>query len=83
MYRVVVKSRGKYNNTQPGIRYCLTKKTVAELGAHFHLMECDYDIEKFVRLHGDVFAWSDADVSEKVWDKLWEIVDNYKEDEEE
>lgn len=75
MYRVVVKSRGKYNNVTLGARYCLTKRTVIDLAVLFDLDECEYDIEKFVRIHGDIFGWSDA-IDEKIWDKISEALDN-------
>jgi hypothetical protein len=75
MYRVVVKSRGKYNNVAIGTRYCFTKKSAASLAALFHVCECDYTIEKFSRLHGDIFSRSEHEVSEKVWEKMWEIIE--------
>ena len=78
MYRVVVKSRGKYNNVVPGARYCFTKKSAAEMAALFDTSECDYEVEKFVRLHDDVFCWSDSAVSEKVWKKMQKIIDKSK-----
>ena len=75
MYRVVVKSRGKHNNVVLGERYCLTKRSVIDLAVSFELLECEYDIEKFVRIHGDIFAWSDA-IDEKIWEKISEALDN-------
>lgn len=76
MYRVIAKTSGKYNNVVLGARYCFTKKSAATLAALFHVDECDYEVEKFVRLHDDVFCWSDSAVSEKVWEKMWKIIDN-------
>lgn len=75
MYRVVVKSRGKHNNVTLGERYCLTKRSVIDLAVSFELLECEYEIEKFVRIHGDIFAWSDA-IDEKIWEKISEALDN-------
>ena len=75
MYRVVVKSRGKDNNVTLGARYCLTKRSVVNLAATFESCECEYDIEKFVRIHGDIFCWSDA-IDEKIWGKIDEALDN-------
>ena len=75
MYRVVVNSHSKYNNGAMGARYCFTKKSAASLAALFHMCECDYTIEKFTRLHGDIFIWSQNEVSEKVWKKMWKIVE--------
>lgn len=80
MYRVVVKSKGKYNNVVPGARYCLTKRSVIDLAVTFDLSECDYEIEKFVRLHDDIFAWSGSGVSEKIWDKIYEILEGEEEE---
>lgn len=75
MYRVVVKSRGKHNNVVLGARYCLTKRSVIGLAVRFESCECEYDIEKFVRIHGDIFYWSDA-IDEKIWEKIDEALDN-------
>lgn len=75
MYRVVVTSRGKDNKVTLGARYCLTKRSVIDLAVSFELLECEYEIEKFVRIHGDIFAWSDA-IDEKIWEKIDEALDN-------
>ena len=75
MYRVVVKSKGKHNNVVLGERYCLTKRSVIDLAVTFESCECDYEIEKFVRLHGDIFGWSNA-IDEKIWEKIDEALDN-------
>jgi hypothetical protein len=75
MYRVVVTSRGKDNNVTLGARYCLTKRSAISLAVTFETCECEYDIEKFVRIHGDIFAWSDA-IDEKIWEKISEALDN-------
>ena len=75
MYRVVAKSSGKYNNVTLGARYCFTKNSAATLAALFQSSECDYVVEKFTRLHGDIFSWSENEVSEKVWEKMWKILE--------
>ena len=80
MYRVVVKSRGKYNNIVPGARYCLAKRSVIDLAVMFARVECEFDVEKFIRIQGDVFAWSDSGVSEKIWDKVYKILEGENED---
>lgn len=79
MYRVVVTSRGKDNNVTLGARYCLTKRSVISLAVTFESCECEYDIEKFVRIHKDVFCWSDA-IDEKIWEKIGEALDNESEE---
>lgn len=78
MYRVVVKSRGKYNNVTLGARYCLTKRTAINLAVSFELVECEYDIEKFVRITGDIFAWSDG-IDEKIWEKISKALEEVEE----
>ena len=80
MYRVVVKSRGKYNNIVLGARYCLTKRSVIDLAVMFALVECEFDVEKFIRIQGDVFAWSDSGVSEKIWDKIYKTLEGGNKD---
>ena len=75
MYRVVVKSRGKHNNVVLGERYCFTKHSVISLAVTFESCECEYDIEKFTRIHGDIFGWSNA-IDEKIWEKIDEALDN-------
>ena len=79
MYRVVVKSRGKHDNVALGERYCFTKRSVISLATTFELCECEYDIEKFVRIHGDIFGWSDV-IDEKIWGKIDEALDNRSEE---
>lgn len=74
MYRVVVKSRGKYNNIVLGARYCLTKHSVIDLAVMFTRAECEFDVEKFIHIYEDVFVWSDSGVSEKIWDKIYETL---------
>ena len=68
MYRVIAMDKGKYGNVIPGARYCFRKKTAAHLIVLFTESECDFTIEQFIRIRGDMFCWSDSDISEKIWD---------------
>lgn len=61
MYRVVVNSRGKYGNVALGARYCLFKRSAADLVALFDSVQCDYRVEKFVHLSDGVFCWSEIE----------------------
>lgn len=70
MYRVIVTSKGKYGNTVLGARYCFRKKSAAHLIATFTESGCDFVIEQLIRIHGDVFCWSDNDISDKIWDMV-------------
>ena len=83
MYRVVVKDKGKYNNVLPGMRYCFTKRSVIDLAVSFELYECEYEVEKFIRLYNDIFCWSNSGVSEKIWDKIYKNLEKEKEEEKE
>jgi hypothetical protein len=38
-------------------------------------MECECRVEKFVRLHHDIFCWSDAEVSSDIWDKIYDALE--------
>lgn len=75
MYKVTVKTRGKHDNVTLGARYCLTKRSAISLAITFETCECEYEVEKFVRLHGDIFGWSDA-IDERIWEKIDEALDN-------
>ena len=75
MYRVVVKSKGKYGNVVPRARYCFRKKSAAGLIATFTECDCDFAIEQLIRIHGDVFCWSDNDISEKIWGMVENMLD--------
>lgn len=70
MYKVTVKSSGKYHNVTLGARYCLTKHTAINLAVMFEDVECDYEVEKLVRLNTDIFCWSEGEVDEKFWKKV-------------
>ena len=79
MYKVTVNTRGKHDNVTLGARYCLTKRSAISLAVTFESCECEYDVEKFVRLHGDIFGWSDA-IDEKIWAKIEKALDNEPEE---
>ncbi len=74
MYRVIIKGRGKNNNATLGARYCLTKRSVIDLAVSFELLECKYDIEKFVRIYGGIFCWSNS-IDEKIREKIYKALD--------
>lgn len=75
MYRVVIKSKGKYNNVALGARYCLTRRSALNLAVSLESLECEFDIEKFIRIHSDIFTWSNTEVSEKILDKFYETIE--------
>lgn len=76
MYRVVVKSEGKHNNAVLGARYCFTKHSVIKLAITFARAECEFEVEKLIRIHRDIFSWSADEVSWKIWEKINEALDN-------
>ena len=80
MYRITVKSRGKYDNAVLGARYCLTKRSAIRLTALFIKSECDLTAEKWIRMHGDTFCWSGSEVNEAFWDKVYKIVEKEQEE---
>lgn len=61
MYRIFVLSSGKYHNVTIGHRYCFRKKSAIELINLFSKDECNFYVEKLIRLNSDIFAWSDTD----------------------
>lgn len=71
MYRVIVKDKGKYNNVVVGARYCFTKRSAVRLMADFMSVECECEVEKFVRICDDVFCWSEAEVGSDIWDRIY------------
>ena len=83
MYRVVVESKGKYNNAVLGARYCFTKRSIVSLASGFMVMECECRVEKFVRLHHDVFSWSAVEVGSDVWGRIYDATAKLAEEEEE
>lgn len=75
MYRITVKSHGKYNNCCLGPRYCFRKKTAKHLIKLFYVdNKCDIDVEKFARISDDVFCWTDynEDSVFRFFDEVWE-----------
>lgn len=69
MYRINVLTSGKFNTAVLGPRYCLTKKTAKSLIKLFSIKEeCEIKVEKLARLYSDVFAWSDDDYKDSVFD---------------
>lgn len=75
MYRVIAKSTGKYGNVKLGARYCFRKKSAAELVALFAGDNCDFVVEQLIRIHGDVFSWTNNDISEKIWEMAGKMLD--------
>jgi hypothetical protein len=41
----------------------------------FDSAECEYEVEKFVRLNEDIFCWSEGEVDDKFWRKVWKRLD--------
>lgn len=78
MYRVIVKNSGRYGNITLGARYCFRKKSVALLIAMFTERDCNFTVEKFIHLNGDIFCWSDSAISEKIWDMVDNMLDESK-----
>lgn len=83
MYRVVVKSRGKYNNAILGARYCFTKRSIVSLASTFMANECECSVEKFVHLHRDIFSWSDVEVGSDVWERIYDALEKLMMEEDE
>lgn len=80
MYKVTIKSRGKYNNVVPGERYCFTKHSAIDLAITFAKVDCEFDVEKLTRVSKDIFCWSDSGVSEAFWDKFYKIIEKEQEE---
>ena len=59
MYRINVESCGKYHNVTPGFRYCIGKKKALYFINVMNEFECEYTVEKFVRLTRRMWAWSE------------------------
>ena len=78
MYRVIVKSKSEHDSVVLGARYCFRKKSAAHLIATFTECNCDFDIEQLIRIQGDIFCWSDCDISEKIWDMAYDMLDEWK-----
>lgn len=76
MYRINVLTAGKHNNVTLGARYCLFKKTALDLATFFASLDCNVTIAKFVRLHDDVFSWSEGEVCEdRYFDSFYEMLE--------
>jgi hypothetical protein len=43
--------------------------------------ECECSVEKFVRLHKDIFSWSDVEVGSDVWERIYEALEDLTEEE--
>lgn len=69
MYRINVKSCGKYHNVTLGIRYCIGKKNALYFVSVMEAYECEYTVEKFVRLTRKVWAWSETEANEALFPK--------------
>lgn len=67
MYRIIIKSCGKYHNVTLGARYCVGKKTALHLVNLMEENECEYAVEKFVRLTRKVWAWSEIEANEALF----------------
>ena len=80
MYKVTIKTRGKYNNVVLGARYCFTKRSAIGLAVTLAKAECEFDVEKWTHVHSDIFCWSDSKVSEAFWDKFYRIVEKEQEE---
>lgn len=68
MYRIKILSTGKYSNVTLGYRYCLTKKSAKNMINTFSKAESDFTIEKLVRIHADIFCWTNDDEKDSVFD---------------
>lgn len=75
MYRVIVKNSGKYNNVVLGARYCFTKRSIIDLVAQFMAVECECKVEKLVRIHHDIFCWSDVVVGSDIWSRIYDTIE--------
>ena len=77
MYRITVRTTGKYSNVALGPRYCLTKKSAIDLIDTFFDSGCELGLEKFIRIHHDVFCWDTDGYGDKVFDyffnRQWEL----------
>lgn len=67
MYRINVKSSGKYHNSALGYRYCFRKKTAKELIDLFSECKSNFTVEKLIRLTADIFCWTDYDENDTVF----------------
>lgn len=77
MYRINVLSSGKYHNVVTGPMYCLSKKDARWLVKTYTESECNFTVEKLIRVTGTIFCWSDYEVEDSIFpnDNGDEIVD--------
>ena len=75
MYRINVKSCGKYHNVALGCRYCFRKKTAKHLIDLFSEHEVNFTVEKLIRLTTDIFSWTDYDEDDTVFDHYFNKMD--------
>lgn len=68
MYRINVLTCGKYHNVRGGFRYCFTKKSAIDMINTFMNAGSEITVEKLIRIHRDVFCWSDDLEDDKVFD---------------
>lgn len=68
MYKIDVKSDGKYHNVMIGARYALTKRAAERAIDCFLKSNCDIEVKKFIKTV-DVWVWSD---DHDLYGGLWE-----------
>ena len=69
MYRIKITSK---SHLVPEYRYCFTKKSAMSLISIFIKFGCGVRVEKLIRLHHDIFCWSDEE-DDKVFDYFYKI----------
>lgn len=62
MYKVSIKSKGKYGNWTLGDRYFLFAKDAIEFIALAITEECEIEYFKFVRLYRFIYCWSSTEL---------------------
>lgn len=73
MYKIIVKSCGKYHNVALGPRYCLTRKSAKKLIDNFFSCEAHIEVYKLIRIYSDIFCWTDNEedkILDYYYDKL-------------
>jgi len=69
MYKINVKSEGKYHNVTLGPRYTLSKRDAKNIIAYFLNGECELEVTKLLRC-GVCWMWSDDhDLYNGYWEK--------------
>lgn len=63
MYKVSIKSKGKYGNWTLGDRYYLFTKDAIKFIALAISEECEIEYFKFVRLYSFAYCWSSAELN--------------------